>query len=139
MSNESPSLLEAILAARHDLLALAEEQRLTLDELAAWIATPDHQRLLRDLCLLADLQTQLLISRYRLIAASRLIALISPDAEDASDKAKDIARHACVDLLKLELKRAEVEPLRDEGDGPVTPEQVREMLYGPETTPGDAP
>ncbi len=54
------------------------------------------------------MQTQLLLSRYRLIAAGRLIDLATNQSDD-SKTSLDNARRACVDLLKLEMKRADID------------------------------
>ena len=52
----------------------------------------------------ADAQTQLLLSRYRLVAATRLIAHVTADADALPPEQ---VRKACVDLLKTELNRAD--------------------------------
>ncbi len=97
-------LIGDIIAAQQDPVMLGEKHGLDADDLAAWIAEPENQRTLSGLCLLADLQTQVLLSRYRLLAAGRLIRLAT---EDGPDGGRDVARRACVDLLKMDLKRAE--------------------------------
>lgn len=102
------ALIQDILGAQHDLVALAEEHRLNPDDLAAWVSDVSNQRVLSGLCKLADLQTQILLSRYRLLAATRLIKLATE--EDQAEGKPDVARRACVDLLRLDLKRAEVDP-----------------------------
>ena len=112
----SKRLIRDLIAAEHDLVELAQLHRLTPDDLAAWIAQPDHQNTLAGLCVLADLQTQLLLSRYRLLAAGRLIQLAtgsdgtteggSGGGTSGGSGGGDVARRACVDLLKMDLKRA---------------------------------
>jgi len=101
------ALIRDILEAKHDLASLAQAHRLKPDELAAWVDDPQNQRVLNGLCKLADVQTQVLLSRYRMLAATRLIKLAT-DA-DLTEGKPDVARRACVDLLRLDLKRAEVE------------------------------
>lgn len=96
-------LIADIMSAEHDVVALARTHELTPDQLAEWAAGEDNRRCLGGLCVLADIQTQLLLSRYRLLAATRLIKLAT-DEEGSGD----IARRACVDLLKLDLKRADM-------------------------------
>ena len=63
-----------ILHAQHDLVALAEAHRLSPIDLAHWVSDPQNHQMLRGLCLMADVQTQIMLSRYRLLAATRLIA-----------------------------------------------------------------
>lgn len=89
--------------AEQDILSFAVAHDLTLDDLVDWAAKPQTQRTLAGLCDLADAQTQLLLSRYRLVAATRLIGQAT--AEDGTLSAEQV-RKACVDLLKTELSRA---------------------------------
>lgn len=134
-------LIQDIIDAQRDPVALGSEYGLSPDDLAAWVCEPANQRVLGGLCVLADLQTQILLSRYRLLAAGRLIKLATD--EEAGGSA-DVARRACVDLLKLDLKRADLDD-SDVGRGGVSPEQtadgdgvpaaLRRLLYGLE---GDA-
>lgn len=97
------ALLHDIFNAEHDVVALAEKHGLKPADLAAWAGERTTQARLAGLCALADYQTQLLLSRYRLLAANRLIRLATQEDEGTSS---DVARRACVDLLKLEMKRA---------------------------------
>lgn len=115
-------LIEDIVSARHDLLALAEAHELSPQQLGAWISEPANYRLLAGLCVLADVQTQILLSRYRLVAAGRLIKLATEEGEG------DMARRACVDLLKLDLKRAGGEVMTAGEDDDTLPDP--ETLYG---------
>jgi hypothetical protein len=96
-------LIRDIVSAQKDLISLAREYRLSPDDLAGWISDRTNHRALAGLCVLADLQTQILLSRYRLLAAGRLIRLATEDGEG------DIARKACVDLLKMNLDRRDYE------------------------------
>ena len=123
------AMIEDIAIAQMDMLAFAEKYKLSPDQLAAWVKDVKNHQCLSSLCLLADLQTQLLLSRYRSLAANKLIHL----ATDEESKG-DIARRACVDLLKLDLKRADID-LSDLGVGDSSEkssagiEQLRELLY----------
>ncbi len=118
-------MIRDIIEAQHDLTGLAKEHGLSPDQMAAWIDEPANRRVLRGLCVLADLQTQVLLSRYRMLAVTRLIKLATSEGEG------DIARRACVDLLRADLKRA---------DGVDEPEEqqrqdasaLREAIYGQE-------
>lgn len=107
MSDPLPATDNLILdlaRAEHDILSFAKVHGLTLDGLVDWAAKPETRRTLSGLCVLADAQTQLLLSRYRLVAATRLIGQAT--AEDETLSAEQV-RKACVDLLKTELSRAE--------------------------------
>jgi transposase-like protein len=94
-------MIHDLLDGQHDIAAFGRKHHLNISQLVDWIDEPDNQRVLRGMCVLADVQTQLLLSRYRSLAASRLIRLATEDEGSA-----DVARRACVDLLKLEMKRA---------------------------------
>lgn len=122
------ALIRDIFNAEHDVVALAGAHGLSPDGLAAWANQEDSQRCLRGLCVLADLQTQLLLSRYRLLAATRLIRLATQEDTSASP---DVSRKACVDLLRLDLKRAEAGPTTDTPQGETEDAtSLRMMLYG---------
>lgn len=97
------ALLADLTGAEHDILSLATRHNLSLDELVDWACQPQTRRTVAGLCVLADAQTQLLLSRYRLVAATRLIGQATGDAETLSPEQ---VRKACVDLLKTELSRA---------------------------------
>ncbi|MFA9479650.1 hypothetical protein ACERK3_15280 [Phycisphaerales bacterium AB-hyl4] len=132
-SKRQTALLHDIFNAEHDVVALAHKHGLKPADLAAWAGERSNQSRLAGLCALADYQTQLLLSRYRLLAANRLIRLATQEDEGTSD---DVARRACVDLLKLEMKRAsasnEVEakadPAADADDGGNV-ESLRKALF----------
>jgi hypothetical protein len=88
-------LLEKVYEAQLAPRELASACGMTLSEVAAWSAKPAASAALRGLRLLCDMQTQLILSRYRLHAAAKLLEIAQGEGE--------IARKACVDLLKLEL------------------------------------
>lgn len=118
-------MIRDIIEAQHDLTGLARAHDLSPDQMAAWIDEPANRRVLRGLCVLADLQTQVLLSRYRMLAVTRLIKLATSEGEG------DIARRACVDLLRADLKRA------DGADEPEDQQRqdasaLREAIYGQE-------
>ena len=64
---------------------------------------------LRGVIGVCDHQVQAVLSRYRLMAVGRLVQM-------ATEGEGELARKACVDLLKLELKRVpmDVKPAGDE-------------------------
>lgn len=109
-------LIADVFEARRDLSGLAEAHQLSPDALADWIAEEENQKCLAGLCLLADLQTQLMLSRYRQVAVTELIKQASSGASggasgggnDESGISVEQSRKACVDLLKADLKRAEL-------------------------------
>lgn len=101
-------LINDLINADFELTTLHSKYALSPDSLSQWVQEEDNHRCLAGLCVLADLQTQLLLSRYRLIAAGRLFDLATNQTDD-SKAGIDNARRACVDLLKLELKRAELD------------------------------
>lgn len=131
------SLIRDILSSEHDVVQLAAAHQLSPDELAQWVGVAQNHQCLTGLCLLADLQTQILLSRYRLLAATRLIRLATQEDEQAS---ADVARRACVDLLKLDLKRADAElPTRSDAEAATAEDDtasLRQTLYGDDANDG---
>lgn len=97
------ALLNDLAGAEHDVLSLAKRHGLSLGSLVDWACERETRRTVAGLCVLADAQTQLLLSRYRLVAATRLIAQATSDDDTLS---AEQVRKACVDLLKTELSRA---------------------------------
>jgi hypothetical protein len=135
-------LVADILAGEHDVLALGERHKLKPHKLAAWAIEPENHRVLRGLCVLADLQTQLVLSRYRRLAAGRLIRLAT---DEGDEKAAEVSRKACVDLLRLDMKRADAVAARGEsqtddadaagpeglrlGEGDASGDELSRLLY----------
>jgi len=132
------ALIRDIFNATHDVVALAEAHGLTPARLAEWISDPENQRCLSGLCVLADMQTQLMLSRYRLVAVTKLIQ----QATQQEDVSAEQARKACADLLKLELTRVGPSDLTSDearaGEA-MTPEALRRMLYSESASTGDTP
>jgi hypothetical protein len=91
-------LLAELIRAETDWVGIAERHRLTTSELAEWAARESTVKRLAALSALADLQTQVLLGRCRLMAASRLLTLASSEESGSAET----ARRACVDLLKLD-------------------------------------
>lgn len=100
----SDDFLSDLVSGRKDILALGVDHELSERMLAQWIQSPTNVQFLAGLIRLADMQTQLLISRYRSHAVSRLAAIVSDQDEKA-----ETARRASVDLLKLDLRGALVD------------------------------
>ena len=125
-------MISDLLDGQHDIAAFARKHRLTLAQLVEWISEPDNQRTLLSMCMLADVQTQLLLSRYRSLAASRLIRLATEEEGSA-----DVSRRACVDLLKLEMKRAAV-GIAAAQSGETTDDTLRDLLYAKMADGADA-
>ncbi|MFG0329311.1 MAG: hypothetical protein ACF8PN_05365 [Phycisphaerales bacterium] len=91
-------LLDAIYEANEDLAEVARSEGLTLRDLARWANEPVTAATLDGLCRLHDAKAQVLLSRYRTLAAAKLFELSGePDAS------REIVRKACVDLLKLSV------------------------------------
>lgn len=131
-NKERRDLISDIVAALHNPIELCQSHGLSLDDLASWISDPTNRQTLGGICVLSDLQAQVLLSRYRLHAAGRLIKLATADSPDVS---RDVARRACVDLLKMDLKRADFEKTdssRGAGEHSPCPEDgksLRRLLY----------
>lgn len=89
------ALLQDLAGAEHDVISLAHRHGLSLGDLVEWACQHETRRTVAGLCVLADAQTQLLLSRYRLVAATRLIAQATSDDDTLS---AEQVRKACVDL-----------------------------------------
>lgn len=123
-----PALLEDLASAEHDILSLAERHGLSLGGLVDWACRPQTLRTVAGLCLLADAQTQLLLSRYRLVAATRLIAQATAEPDTLSPEQ---VRKACVDLLKTELSRAADLHRADDSAEDAELDALRTAITGP--------
>lgn len=88
-------LMRALYEAQQDLDELARAEKLTLTRLSNWANDAETVAALDGLCRLNDVRAQLLVSRYRTLAAARLFELAKDEA------AGELARKACVDLLKV--------------------------------------
>ena len=132
---DQDALLRDIFEARLDLAELGAAHAMSPGELAAWIGVEANARALAGLCRLADLQTQLMLSRYRQVAVTELIKQATGGSEDQPVGAEQ-SRKACVDLLKAELQRAKVgDAAAEEGEGEEGDADVlamRAALYGEE-------
>jgi hypothetical protein len=135
------ALIADVFEARRDLPDLASQHGLRPEQLADWVHDPPTRRTLAGLCLLADLQTQLMLSRYRQVAVTELIKQASGGDEDRPVSAEQ-ARKACVELLKADLKRAEGgaglearEAADLEADAMREVESIRRALYGDDAEP----
>ena len=119
------ALLDDLVGADHDVLSLAQRHGLSLEALVDWAQRQATRRTVAGLCALADAQTQLLLSRYRLIAATRLIAHVTADAEALPPEQ---VRKACVDLLKTELSRMDQFGPLDEAEDDAELDELMQAL-----------
>lgn len=116
----SDDFLSDLVSGRKDILALGVDHELSERMLSQWIQSATNVQFLAGLIRLADMQTQLLISRYRSHAVTRLASIVSDDKEKT-----ETARRASVDLLKLDLRGAMVDDqllIEDEAIRIPTPE-----------------
>jgi len=90
-------LVRLLCEAQTDVLELAEMEGLSFNRIAEWSNMSLTQATLLGMCRLNDVRAQLLVSRYRTLAAARLFEL------SKEDSGGETARKACVDLLKLTL------------------------------------
>ena len=94
-STRTERLMLALYEAQQDLAELARNEKLTLTRLAGCANDARTIASLDGLCRLNDVRAQLLVSRYRTLAAARLFELAKDEA------AGELSRKACVDLLKV--------------------------------------
>lgn len=90
-------LLERILEANLTPSQLATQLNITLADLSQWVLDSENLRVIEGLARLADIQAQMILSRYRVTAAAHLIAVA------AAPEPSEISRKACVDLLTTDL------------------------------------
>ena len=98
LSAEQHALLIAdIVAAEADWTGIAERHGLSPEDLSAWAREESNQQTLRGLCVLADLQTQVLMSRCRLLAATKLLSLATGGEEALRPKSPARRASTCCD------------------------------------------
>lgn len=118
------AIVRDLLRAEHDIVALAEAHGLSPWDLAQWAGEAENEQCLVRLSMLADLQTQALLSRYRLFAAMNLIRQATREEEGG-----DADRKACLELLKLDLKRLPPAAGAAGAGGPIDDPALRELFY----------
>lgn len=106
-------LATRLVSAESTAAELAAAVGMTLMELAEWVAEPANARAVESLARLTQLRQRLLLERLREAAALRLYAIAS------SDDAGELARRACVDLLRADIP-APVRPVAGEEESPAT-------------------
>ena len=94
---QSERLVRLLCEAQTDVLELAAQEELSFSKMAAWSNDVVTQATLLGMCRLNDIRAQLMVSRYRTLAAARLFEL------SKESSGGETARKACVDLLKLTL------------------------------------
>lgn len=109
MDDRTVERLLASLHAGSDLVRAAKSCGLTLRETARWSATREGAETIASLQSLAEARSSLVVSRAKADAARALVTL----ARD--QEAKETARKACVDLLRLEVVSLGRDPVGDEG------------------------
>ncbi len=99
---------------------IADDLHVSMEQLAS-VALDDRTiRTLQGIARLADVQAQMLLSRYRVNAAMHLITIAS------AGEATEIARKACVDLLNMNLKV--FEPDENNRDSDLAPAPSEEAI-----------
>ena len=116
-----------VLKGELDLQALAKKHAMSLRELATWVMSDDVFRSLTALCVLADFQTQFILSQHRVTAAAALIHMASGDGTDV-----DLQRKACVDVLRVNMPRVDPPVAASDGAPPqaMPVDALRKLVYG---------
>jgi hypothetical protein len=110
-STRRERLYQALYDSQRDLGEVAKGEHMSLSHLADWANESDTIGALEGLCRLNDARAQMLVSRYRTLAAARLFELAK------SDEGGELARRACVDLLKVSLEMGQADAAAN-GPGP---------------------
>lgn len=121
------NLLADLIAGGMNLRELAQKHGMTLGELGSWMMSDQVYAWLKALCVLADFQTQLILSQHRVAAAATLINIAGSEVEGT-----EVKRKACVDALRLNMPR--IDPRGETKEAvdlkPLPVEVIREMVYG---------
>lgn len=119
-NNRRDRLLQTLYEAQSDLSDLAKSEDMTLAALAAWGNEKLTIDALEGLCRLNDTRAQLLVTRYRTLAAAKLFELAQQDSGG------ETARKACVDLLKVSLVPVIKAPTATASDNTLNPDDDRD-------------
>lgn len=95
--NRYAAMLRDLAAGVTDLHDFAARHSMSRLALAKWTSRPRHAAIIDELAVLAERRAALLLATSRADAARTLKEI----ALDPDIKARDVARKACVDLLKL--------------------------------------
>lgn len=90
-------VIELMMDGRLDPVEMAGELGMSLEEMAEAGTDSRSVRVLLKLAGLADLRALIVVSRFRMEAAARLVQMAT------EGDATELARKACVDLLRLDL------------------------------------
>jgi hypothetical protein len=90
-------IIERIVAAKRSPAEIASELEIDLHEIASLARHAPTMQTLEGVARLEDVRTQMLLSRYRANVAMHLLAIAS------AEEPTELARKACVDLLKTDL------------------------------------
>ena len=120
-------LINDLIHAKLDITQLEDSYGITPDDLSQWIRDPENYHCLAGLCVVSDIQTQLLLNSLRSSAATQLFKL-AMNPMDETKTALDISRRACVDLLKLDLPRADTNKQFASSEDQSSPAQSLDML-----------
>lgn len=95
--NKKKQTLRQLLVPDVDVAELEDTLGLKLEQVALWALDEQTQSEVEGLMRWLDMQTQIMIARYRLAAVARLYDLVN------TAKNEETARRACLDLLKTNL------------------------------------
>ncbi|TVQ53437.1 MAG: hypothetical protein EA377_07950 [Phycisphaerales bacterium] len=112
-------LIEQLAEGRLTPIELARQNRIALEAIAQWAARPEQYETLAGLVRLADTRAQMIVSEYRANAAAKLIEIAT------RDDGGEVARKACVDLLRTNLNILPIEPAdrEEHRSGPRAPSE----------------
>jgi LPS sulfotransferase NodH len=91
-------LMNRVIAANVPPEQLARELGLTLEQMAQWISQPRNLNTVTSLVRLANLRTDLILSRFRANAVAHLVGIAG------SAEPNELSRKACVDLLNAQMQ-----------------------------------
>mgnify|MGYP006293194881 CR=1 FL=1 len=102
-SGAAQRIIQLMMDGRLDPAEMANELGLSLEQMAEAGTEAATLRTLLRLAGLADLRARMVVSRFRMEAAARLVQMAT------EGEATELARKACVDLLRLDLDAHELE------------------------------
>ncbi|MHC4061999.1 MAG: hypothetical protein ACYSUC_07570 [Planctomycetota bacterium] len=118
------AVIEDMFAGGADEQAVLDKHKVSRNLLSRWLAEDILAEELDRRLQWLNLQSELIIARYKSLAAARLVQLTESEKEET-------ARKACLDIISLP-KLADKRPERPT-EVPLAPNQQQEQMLSPET------
>jgi len=124
LSKKQSAVLDDVFAGDLDEQAILEKHRVSQKTFNRWLGQDAFMAELNRRLQWLNLQSELIITRYKTLAAARLVQLTESDKEET-------ARKACLDIIKL--PSSSDKPLKQPGDEPKASQPPEYHELSPET------